>query len=338
MIQSIIECVKMRKIRNQKKFSVIVPVYNVERYLRRCIDSILGQRFTDFEVILVDDGSTDASGKICEEYSNDKRAIVIHEKNGGLSEARNSGIRAARGEYLLFVDSDDFWADNGFLERIVVCLKEKPDFLLFSLKRCNETETKFWTIYPALDEKLLNRLEYGKAQNYFMKQDVYLVSACCKAIRTEFLKEKELYFEKGLLSEDIDWHIRLVLAAKRMVYSNENGYVYRVREHSITTAPNAKNRKDLYKIIAKWADYFREEPQSELNRAMLALLSYEYFILLGYCDRHRTPGKEELERYSWLIRYGNSRKIRLCRWAYWLLGKKRAGNLYGYVVRKRQGN
>ena len=187
-----------------------------------------------------------------------------------------------------------------------------------------------------------------------------MVSACCKAVKTEFLVEKDLYFEKGLLSEDIDWYIRLVLAAKRMVYSKENGYVYRVREGSITTDPGVKNRIDLYRIIAKWADYFKdgmfyekrnrrklkEEKQDwkkrrrengRVRKAMLALLAYEYFILLGYCDGHKSPGEKEWKKYSWLIRYGSSRKIRLCRWAYWLLGRKRAGKLYGYVVRKRQG-
>lgn len=91
------------------EISIIVPVYKVEPYLRKCVDSILAQTFTDFEVILVDDGSPDNSGKICDEYaSKDSRVRVIHKKNGGLSSARNAGIDVARGKYLGFVDSDDY--------------------------------------------------------------------------------------------------------------------------------------------------------------------------------------------------------------------------------------
>ncbi|MDT6814838.1 glycosyltransferase, partial [Enterococcus faecium] len=91
------------------EISIIVPVYKVEKYLRKCVDSILAQTFTDFEVILVDDGSPDNSGKICDEYAEkDNRVRVIHKENGGLSSARNAGIDVARGKYLGFVDSDDY--------------------------------------------------------------------------------------------------------------------------------------------------------------------------------------------------------------------------------------
>ncbi|HFU5892253.1 TPA: glycosyltransferase family 2 protein, partial [Enterococcus faecium] len=90
------------------EISIIVPIYNVEQYLRKCVDSILAQTFTDFEVILVDDGSPDNSGAICDEYAKlDSRVRVIHKENGGLSDARNAGIEIAKGKYLGFVDSDD---------------------------------------------------------------------------------------------------------------------------------------------------------------------------------------------------------------------------------------
>ena len=92
-----------------KKISVIVPVYNVERYLKRCIESIINQTYKDLEIILVDDGSTDSSGNICDEYKKiDKRISVIHKKNGGLSDARNEGLKVVTGTYIAFVDSDDF--------------------------------------------------------------------------------------------------------------------------------------------------------------------------------------------------------------------------------------
>lgn len=105
--------------------SVIVPVYNVERYLRRCVDSILHQTYRNLEVLLVDDGSTDASGAICDEYAaQEERVTAVHQKNGGLSAARNAGLERAQGTYLCFVDSDDF-LDSRMLETLCCDLQEK---------------------------------------------------------------------------------------------------------------------------------------------------------------------------------------------------------------------
>ena len=105
--------------------SVIVPVYNVERYLRRCVDSILHQTYRNLEVLLVDDGSTDASGAICDEYAaQEERVTAVHQKNGGLSAARNAGLERAQGTYLCFVDSDDF-LDSRMLETLCRDLQEK---------------------------------------------------------------------------------------------------------------------------------------------------------------------------------------------------------------------
>lgn len=98
-------------------FSIIVPIYNVEKYLRCCVDSVLAENFSDYEMILVDDGSPDGCGKICDEYADKYPHIkVIHKENGGLSDARNAGIRAAKGDYLIFLDSDDYWADTNRLK------------------------------------------------------------------------------------------------------------------------------------------------------------------------------------------------------------------------------
>ena len=110
------------------KISVIVPVYNTEKYLNRCIDSILAQTFTDFELLLIDDGSTDCSGKICDEYAaKDSRVRVFHKENGGVSSARNMGLDNAQGEWITFVDSDD-WVHEDFLKkRLALALNDNAD-------------------------------------------------------------------------------------------------------------------------------------------------------------------------------------------------------------------
>ena len=112
---------------NNPFFSIIVPVFNTGKELKRCVDSVLFQSFHDFELILVDDGSTDDSGKICDEYKRiDERVVTKHQKNAGCSEARNTGLRLASGEYLLFLDSDDLWTDHEALKEIFVIIKHNP--------------------------------------------------------------------------------------------------------------------------------------------------------------------------------------------------------------------
>ncbi len=114
------------------KISVIIPVYNVENYLRECVDSVLNQTFSDYEIILVDDGSTDISGKICDKYAvKDDRVNVIHKKNGGLSNARNVGLKKAVGEYIYFLDSDDYIKTDALEKLYNTAISEKADVVFF---------------------------------------------------------------------------------------------------------------------------------------------------------------------------------------------------------------
>ena len=113
-------------------FSVIIPVYNVEKYLHQCVDSVLTQNFNRYEIILVNDGSTDNSGKICDEYAQKYHIKVIHKQNGGLSDARNFGIKEAKGEYVMLLDSDDFWEGEGVMSDLynIIQEKERPDLII----------------------------------------------------------------------------------------------------------------------------------------------------------------------------------------------------------------
>ena len=127
------------------KFTVIIPVYNVAAYLAKCIDSVLKQEFKQYEVILIDDGSTDESGTICDKFAEqDKRIVVIHQKNKGLSAARNIGIENAKGEYILFLDSDDYWHDSSALNIIYSRLNvSNADILSFNyMKFCDDVFEK----------------------------------------------------------------------------------------------------------------------------------------------------------------------------------------------------
>lgn len=152
------------------KISIIIPVYNVENYLKKCLDSITEQTYKDIEIILVDDGSKDNSGIICDQYAEmDKRVIVIHKKNNGVSAARNDGIKLATGEYMCFVDSDD-WIDTDYVELAVSTLKQyNPSLLLNNYKKIN----KYGRIYSRkfIEKRII--LKKGDAIVQLAKQDYF---------------------------------------------------------------------------------------------------------------------------------------------------------------------
>ncbi len=142
------------------KISIIVPVYKVEKYIHQCIDSILKQTFTDIELILVDDGSPDSCGKICDEYAvKDRRVKVIHKENGGLSDARNTGVKCAKGEYISFVDSDDWIAPNALEEALWQMLKNEVDMLKFGFIKTDGRKSKTVTFK---ENKIFDKDLFGK--------------------------------------------------------------------------------------------------------------------------------------------------------------------------------
>lgn len=209
------------------KVSVVIPVYNTKDYLARCVNSVLNQTFTDISVILVDDGSTDGSGAVCDSFARDKRVQVIHKENGGLSSARNAGIERAEGEYICFVDSDDYLTENA-IERlvlssfgadVVVCGyyldygKEKRENFInggnFSLKTLGDIFCEF------------------KAKHIFDP-------AWNKLIRLDFLKQSEVSFCEGELYEDTDFNIRLFKSNPKISVISDCLYYYVQRQGSIT--------------------------------------------------------------------------------------------------------
>lgn len=292
--------------------SIIIPVYNVEKYLKECVNSILKQDFFDYEIILVDDGSKDSSGEICDEYAkNIDNITVIHKENGGLSDARNVGLKAAKGEYILFIDSDDYIGD-GALSRMSQCINEfgVVDVVFLEAKKVFPDGT-----CVSLGDGFLADEINGKSKSEVMKhiatRPKYPGSACTKMIKKSVIFDNDLLFEKGLLSEDIDWTIKLLTKANTFSYCNADYYYYRQnRQGSITNTANLKNLECLLYIIKKWASKdFNKEYQKEIN----AFMAYEYMILLlGYSRLSKESKKilnESLKEYKWVLKYAQSKNV-----------------------------
>jgi len=224
--------------------SIIVPVYNVELYLRECLDSVLRQTYEYFEVILVNDGSTDLSGQICDEYAlKDKRVKVIHKENGGLSDARNVGLENAVGEYTYFLDSDDFIADTAMEECEILAKKEQAEFIFFDGENFFDEECvrEDWKN----SYKRVATYEAGKGYEVLSalnSKGEYTPLVQLLFIRTEYLREHGFQFCKGILHEELAYTLSLYMYANKVAHINKTFFYRRVRPNSIMTSQvSAKN-------------------------------------------------------------------------------------------------
>lgn len=217
---------------NTPPLSVIVPVYNVEDYLGRCVDSILNQTYRNLEVILVDDGATDSSGAICDAYAGkDPRVHVIHKENGGLSSARNVGIEAAAGEYITFVDSDD-WIEPDAYEKMLAVARELNVKLVCGGRYdvSSKTGQKKLGLCPRKTERISAEELVGRIFTW----DQCDSSACDKLFHRSMLENRR--FPEGKVTEDVPVMYRIVLGTDWVAVYDQPVYNYYHRHGSITTA------------------------------------------------------------------------------------------------------
>ena len=223
------------------KLTVIVPVYNVEKYLSKCIQSILGQSFKDFELILVDDGSTDNSGIICDQLAQtDTRIFVIHKSNGGLSSARNCGLSKASGEYISFIDSDDFIEDDMYITMLEAMERTGKDIAV-----CGRI-THLWGKKEKTEFTLNRELEFTREEAI---REVLLlrnidVSACDKIYRRNLFEN--IKYPEGKVSEDAAIIFELLGYANGVVHVGHSFYHYVYRKNSISKSQYNHQYYDAY--------------------------------------------------------------------------------------------
>lgn len=226
------------------KLSFIVPIYNVEPYLRKCVDSLLAQDYSDYEIILVDDGSPDACPAICDEYAAIHENIrVVHRENGGLSAARNSGIEVAKGEYICFVDSDDYWEPNVIGRLMEQIERDDLDVLRFKYQNVNE---KYEVFNPYKSDPFKND-DYSEDVTDGVTFLNTRFGTACYAVM--FIVRRALLegctYTEGIYFEDTDWTPRMLVRASRVASTNTIVYNYLVREGSITKAVERGKQKKV---------------------------------------------------------------------------------------------
>ncbi|HWJ77143.1 MAG TPA: glycosyltransferase [Niallia sp.] len=320
---------------------VIIPVYNVEKYLNQCVDSVLSQSFKDIEVILVNDGSTDKSGEICEIYKEkDLRVKVIHKENGGLSDARNAGIKASTAQYLLFLDSDDYWVEDS-LEKIVECTTEDVDVVFLTVAKFFEKRNIVEKTFESLNRNEIKNKSQKEVFEHLARADKFPVAAWDKLIKREIIINNNMYFKKGLLSEDIDWTTNLLLTARKFDVCDVDFYIYRKqRTGSITGSIKLKNVTDLIYILKKWVHKCENgEVKKDLVKPLLALFAYEYTILMGHIF---SVNKEERKiiindviTLKTILQFSNNNKTKFVRQLTKIIGFYNTSFLLNQYIRRK---
>lgn len=296
------------------KLSIIVPVYNIAPYLNDCVQSVLAQSFQDWELVLVNDGSTDQSPVLCEEWAKkDQRIRVVHKTNGGLSDARNAGLLEAKGEYIHFLDGDDFYISDSVLQTLMEQVEhyQHPDTLLFCRVDKYEDTGKENKERP-YDIDFINQAESTVAIfEQLLRTQRFNMSACFQLLRRECLMENQVFFEKGLLSEDVDWSLALWQYLKTVKAVNCYGYCYRHRSASISTSLSILTYQSYRYMFQKWIPLLLE------NGGILARLQLNYLaflfptLLYGFffvSKQDRKAVYELLKEMKSVLQYSATRK------------------------------
>ncbi|MBQ7596194.1 MAG: glycosyltransferase family 2 protein [Clostridia bacterium] len=262
--------------------TVVIPIYKVEKYIRRCVESVLAQTYKNLEIILVDDGSPDNCPRICDEYAeNDARVKVIHRENGGLSAARNSGIKIAQGEYISFIDSDDYVSPL-YIEQLYIALAHYDAAISECSYSHNETELD---TQIKSDFKLYNDKE--ALTEILIERDL-ITSACCKLFLTELFKT--IQFPEGKLYEDYAVMPMLFNKAKKISFVNSKLYFYRVNEESITKCVFNEKHMQYFEIADGVNEYIEKNYPDLLKHSLnrdtsMAIAYFRKICRSGYSGK-----------------------------------------------------
>ena len=322
--------------------SVIVPVYNVEKYIEKCVDSIVSQTYRNIEVVLVDDGSFDNSPILCDEWARkDSRIKVIHKHNEGPSIARNMGLKVAQGDYIVYMDSDDFWADEYCLGNLLeeVNLTPECDFIGFNcLYYYTSSKKKVkWVEYSS---EIQNPINSEDCIEKLVASGTFPMSQCLKIIKRDVALKLE--FKSGIYAEDILWFIDLLKCSQKCRFVNHYIYMYRKSDdYSRSSTFSLKQYIDIFNIIRSNVNTTNSKWSDNTNNALLSFWAYEYCILLGmlgYMSKEeKNVWRPKLLQYEWLLKYRLNPKVKMVAKIHNILGRKMTEIILYKYIRTRMG-
>ncbi len=305
------------------KISVVIPVYNVKPYLERCVNSVLRQTYKDLEIILIDDGSTDGSGELCDQIGSiDQRIRVIHQRNQGVSVARNTGILKALGEYIMFIDPDDFWLIDDGLETVLLNCEETTDLICFKVVDIWKDGRQ--SLSPDYNLEIISKQPNTQALfSYIIKSQTLRLTAWIAVVHRQILIDYEIFFPSYIIGEDFFWHMLLWQHVCNVKMVNVNLYGYWHRQDNITSAPVAIwSYQEYDKIFTYWKE---QNQQGCVNGNIILGHLANLWINRGYVfyklkDSDKSKALEILRKHADLLEYAITTKAKLTAKLYQLLG------------------
>lgn len=305
-------------------YSVVIPVYNAEKYLESCVQSVLKQRSCyDVEIILVNDGSVDTSAQLCDALAAQIPNVkAFHQRNRGVSEARNAGIRAAQGAYVLFLDADDYW-DDTLLSVLDPLTLEQPDIIEFGYQKFGTGET-YAPVLPAVEASGITGMEFFAAHEAIGRMPI--ASSCTAAFKRQLLEEKGIAFPTGIsYGEDFDFHMQCLKAAKSVFTALQPLYWYRMNEQSATHTLTLKKMQDMLLACVKMYRHFPSVVFA--NYYCMKILSMEKLS-----KKDAAQLKPLLQENRDILRHISGRKMRLTCMLYRVLGYYDAARVVRYLL------
>lgn len=268
------------------RYSIIIPVYNAVKYLEQCVDSILSQSNSDFELLLVDDGSNDASSSICDELAKKHNCIrTFHKENGGASSARNVGLLNAKGDYIIFTDSDDYWRGNDAFEILNNRInKYHEEIILYRfIRQYNEKQEAITRC--AFDETYFNSSDKGRVLRWLVRHHAVPGAAWSMCVSRDLIVRTGLQFKEDVTGEDFDWVIQLLQYTKQIGCVNEVFYVYRLNYESVTSTARLSGIQGISFAIRRW--FSIEDRCTELDSYLFQVLLVSLYGYRGLSQKER---------------------------------------------------
>lgn len=301
-------------------FSIIVPMYNAENFIERCLNSILNQSYADFEVLIVDDTSTDSTlNKVCDLSEKEPRLKIYQIPHSGPGAARNHALAEASGEYVLFVDADDYWTDLEFLNQLKnIIEKEKTDIFMYQIIKVTDNE-QILSRYkkpPFCHDNVVLSLE--AVYEELVRDGQALASACNKCVRKKLLADHSIFFLEDTKGEDIDWVLQLFSYVQTICLLNWEVYAYtQHKTESRSTSKDGPN--DLAGIIARWSQLLKQGKVPHA-RAVAGLTAFEYGICMGSNHLLSEENRKMMREHEYLLKYGLDKKTKLIQRFYKIFG------------------
>lgn len=310
-------------------FSIIIPMYNSQQYITQCLDSLLCQSMSDFEVVVVNDGSNDKSGDIVSSYvANDSRIRLITQANSGQSKARNRGLRESRGQYVIYLDSDDFVVKQDFLEKVKGMIDDtNAEVVMYKYVKYYDGENSRFDKCHYSFSGTEGITSPEKLMPLLAQADAYYASAWSKSVKRDLLINNNIFFDENLSCEDIDWGYRIIENVSVISCLNEEYIAYRQRQGSVTKSGSWKNFYDFLITVEKYKERYESENVSinpELRLGMLGTLAKYYAnLLMTYVrvnDAKKKQMKPRLKKLASVLKYGKSKRPIVIRSIYKVFG------------------